>query len=87
MIHARWRRANGARRKRSSGTRGAKAGDALDAVRVEMAPLASRFPPKPLRQAGSRIYEPFGPAVLPDERVWGAKDVLDTARIRALAPR
>lgn len=64
-----------------------KFGDTLDAVRTEMQRLAARFPPERLNAEGFHLYEQFRPEVPPDERGWGAKGVLDIARMRALAPR
>ena len=61
-----------------------KFGDALDAVRGEMERLASYLPPEQLNHEGFHLYEQFRPEVPPDERGWGAKGVLDIARIRAL---
>ena len=62
-------------------------GDALAGVRSEMRRLASRFTPEQLNQEGFHLYEQFRPAVPPGERGWGAKGVLDVAKIRALAGR
>jgi hypothetical protein len=64
-----------------------KFGDALDAVRAELQQLAARFPPERLNHEGFHLYEQFRPEVPADERGWGAKGVLDLARIRALAGR
>jgi hypothetical protein len=64
-----------------------KFGDALDAVRAEMEHLASGFPPERLNHEGFHLYEQLRPEVPPDERGWGAKGVLDVAKIRALTPR
>jgi hypothetical protein len=64
-----------------------KFGDALDAVRAEMEYLASSVPLDQLHHAGFHLYEQFRPDVPSDERGWGAKGVLDVAKIRALATR
>ena len=64
-----------------------KFGEALDQVRAEMERLAAHFPADRLNQEGFHLYEQFRPEVPSDERGWGAKGVLDLARIRALAPR
>ena len=64
-----------------------KFGEALDQMRAEMERLASHFPADRLNQDGFHLYEQFRPEVPSDERGWGAKGVLDLARIRALAPR
>lgn len=62
-------------------------GDAFETVLAEMKRLASHFDPEELNQKGFHLYEQFRPEVPPDERGWGAKGVLDVAKIRALAPR
>ena len=49
--------------------------------------VASHFPADRLNQNGFHLYEQFRPEVPSDERGWGAKGVLDLARIRAPAPR
>jgi hypothetical protein len=64
-----------------------KFGDALTSVRNEMKRLASRFTPEELNQDGFHLYEQFRPAVPAGERGWGAKGVLDVAKIRALVGR
>jgi hypothetical protein len=64
-----------------------KFGEALDAVRAEMEHLASSFPPELLNRDGFHLYEQFRPEVPPDERGWGAKGILEVAKIRALAGR
>jgi hypothetical protein len=64
-----------------------KFGDALDAVRGEMERLAKSMSPERLNREGFHLYEQFRPEVPPDERGWGAKGVLDLARIRALGER
>ena len=61
-----------------------KFGSALDEVRAEMERLAASFDPDELDREGFHLYEQFRPEVPPDERGWGAKGVLDVARIRAL---
>ena len=63
-----------------------KFGDALGSVRSEMEQLASRFTPEQLNEQGFHLYEQFRPEVPPDERGWGAKGVLDVAKIRSLRP-
>ena len=64
---------------------GNKFGDALGLMRTEMERLAARFSPERLNQEGFHLYEQFRPEVPPDERGWGAKGVLEVAKIRALA--
>lgn len=64
-----------------------KFGEALDSVRAEMEGLAARFSPKQLNDEGFHLYEQFRPEVPSDERGWGAKGVLDLAKIRALAEK
>ena len=61
-----------------------KFGSELDAVRAEMERLAASFDPDELDREGFHLYEQFRPEVPPDERGWGAKGILDVARIRAL---
>ncbi|MHB8494395.1 MAG: hypothetical protein ACYDDG_07460 [Casimicrobiaceae bacterium] len=65
---------------------GNKFGDALGLMRTEMERLAARLSPERLNQEGFHLYEQFRPEVPPDERGWGAKGVLEVAKIRALAP-
>lgn len=62
-------------------------GSSLEAVRSEMERLAASFDPADLDREGFRLYEAFRPEVPPDEQGWGAKGVLDTAKIRALTRR
>jgi hypothetical protein len=64
-----------------------KFGDALDAVRAGTERLAACATPEQLDRDGFRLDEQFRPEVPPDERDWGAKGVLDVARIRALGTR
>lgn len=64
-----------------------KFGDTLGAVRAEMEQLASGFPPERLNLEGFHLYEQFRPEVPTDERGWGAKGILDVAKIRALGRR
>jgi hypothetical protein len=66
---------------------GSKFGDALGPMRTEMERLAARLSPERLNQEGFHLYEQFRPEVPPDERGWGAKGVLDMAKIQALGPR
>ena len=60
---------------------------ALDSTthRQAMAELAKSRPPKELAAEAFHLYERFRPEVPSDERGWGAKGVLDLAKIRALA--
>lgn len=62
-----------------------KFGDRLAEVEAAMAELAKSLPPKDLAARAFHLYELFRPEVPPDERGWGAKGVLDLARIRAMA--
>lgn len=66
---------------------GSKFGDALEPMRTAMERLAARLSPERLNQEGFHLYEQFRPDVPPDERGWGAKGVLDIAKIQALGPR
>lgn len=62
-----------------------KFGDRLADVEAAMAELAKSRPPKELAAEAFHLYERFRPEVPSDERGWGAKGVLDLAKIRALA--
>jgi hypothetical protein len=62
-------------------------GEALEPVRIDMERLAESFEPDELESQGFRLYEAFRPEVPAGEKGWGAKGVLDTARIRALLKR
>ena len=62
-----------------------KFGDRLADVEAAMAELAKSRPPKELAAEAFHLYERFRPEVSSDERGWGAKGVLDLAKIRALA--
>lgn len=62
-------------------------GEALDSVRQDMEQLAGSFEPEELEAQGFHLYEKFRPEVPAGEKGWGAKGVLDTARIRALVKR
>jgi len=62
-------------------------GDALEPVRAEMEALAACVPPELLNQEGFHLYERFRPEVPSGERGWGAKGILDFAKIRALGQR
>lgn len=56
-------------------------GDRLGEVRAAMARLASSLPPEELNRVGFRLYERFRPEVPEGVEGWGAKAVLDIARI------
>jgi hypothetical protein len=58
-----------------------KFGDALPAVRAAMRRLAKGYPPAALAEAAYPLYERFRPAVPAGKRGWGAKGVLDLARL------
>ena len=62
-----------------------KFGDDLATVRNAMEALAATLAPKELHTKGFHLYEQFRPEVPSDEKGWGAKGVLDIARINALA--
>jgi hypothetical protein len=49
--------------------------------------LAASVPTEDLNEQAFRLYERFRPEVPSDERGWGAKGVLDLAKIDALAKR
>jgi hypothetical protein len=57
----------------------------LPAAEAAMRQLAGSLPPEELNRAGFRLYERFRPEVPPGAQGWGAKGVLDLARIEAAA--
>ncbi len=61
-------------------------GDHLPAVRRAMEALADSLPPAELNRTGFRLYERFRPEVPPGTKGWGAKGVLDLARIGNATP-
>ena len=60
-------------------------GEHLPAVRQAMEALAGSVEPAELNRTGFRLYEHFRPEVPPGTKGWGAKGVLDVARIKAAA--
>jgi len=64
-----------------------KFGDDLEAARAAMTALASALSPDDLAARAFALYEEFRPAIPGGARGWGAKGVLDLARLRALSPR
>ena len=58
----------------------------LPAVRQAMEQLAASLPPEELNRVGFRLYERFRPEVPAGVKGWGAKGVLDLARIKDAAP-
>jgi hypothetical protein len=60
-------------------------GDALDDARAAMATLARSLEREELAASAFSLYESFRPSVPSGTKGWGAKGVLDLARIRALA--
>ena len=62
-----------------------KFGDALDEVRAAMTALAKSLPRERLAAEAFALYEAFRPGIPRGVRGWGAKGVLDPAKIRALA--
>ncbi|MDN3565593.1 hypothetical protein QWZ14_14590 [Paeniroseomonas aquatica] len=60
-------------------------GPRLAEVRAAMEALAGGMAPAELERVGFRLYEHFRPEVPADVRGWGAKGVLDPARIAAAA--
>ena len=62
-----------------------KFGEHLEAARKAMEALAATLPPKELNAKAFHLYEQFRPEVPSDEKGWGAKGVLDLARIHKLA--
>lgn len=64
-----------------------KFGEHLAEVRAAMIRLAKSLPPDELAERAFDLYVQFRPEVPSDERGWGAKGVLDRAKIDALAGR
>jgi len=62
----------------------ARFGDALDAAREAMQTLARSMPKRELEAKAFELYEAFRPGVPAGTRGWGAKGVLDLARVREL---
>jgi hypothetical protein len=62
-----------------------KFGDHLAAVRAAMTALAKSRPPKQLADEAYHLYEAFRPTIPAGVKGWGAKGVLDLAKVRALA--
>ena len=56
-------------------------GEHLPVVRQAMERLAASMPPDELNRVGFRLYERFRPEVPAGTKGWGAKGVLDLARI------
>lgn len=63
----------------------AKFGEALEPTRVALEALARSLPPRQLATQAFALYEAFRPEIPTGTRGWGAKGVLDLARIRRLA--
>lgn len=59
----------------------------FDAARLAMQRLAASVPADELDERAFHLYEQFRPEVPADERGWGAKGLLDLAKIDALAKR
>jgi hypothetical protein len=64
-----------------------KFGDALADVTAAMKALAKSLPPRRLEQEAFALYEAFRPEIPEGVKGWGAKGVLDLARLRRLAER
>ena len=62
-----------------------KFGEALDDARDVMTALAKAYPKDELAMSAFALYEAFRPAIPKGTRGWGAKGVLDLARIHSLA--
>src|SRR6478672_8109860 len=60
-------------------------GEHLAAVRKTMEDLAAQYEPEKLNRIGFRLYEAFRPEVPSDVKGWGAKGILDLAKIRDAA--
>ena len=64
-----------------------KFGDVLATARAAMSELARSVPKRELEEKAFALYEGFRPGVPEGQRGWGAKGVLDLARVRGLAER
>ncbi len=64
-----------------------KFGDALADVTAAMKALAKSRPPRRLEQEAFSLYEQFRPKIPEGVKGWGARGVLDLARLRKLAER
>lgn len=64
-----------------------KFGDQLEDARDAMTALAKSLPRDELDATAFALYEAFRPSIPSGTKGWGAKGVLDLARIRALAER
>ena len=64
-----------------------KFGAQLEPARAAMERLAASMPADELDEQAFHLYERFRPEVPADERGWGAKGVLDLAKIETLARR
>jgi hypothetical protein len=62
-----------------------KFGASLESVRAAMSALAKSIPKPELAERAFALYEQFRPGIPAGVTGWGAKGVLDLARIRALA--
>ena len=60
-------------------------GDRLAEVRATMEAAAASLPPEELNRVGFRLYEAFRPEVPEGVEGWGAKGLLDLARISGAA--
>lgn len=63
-----------------------KFGSSLPAVEAAMRELAKAHPPRHLAAIGFSLYEHFRPEIPEGVKGWGAKGVLDLARLHALLP-
>jgi len=64
-----------------------KFGDALPEVTAAMKALAKSMPPRRLAEEAFPLYEKFRPKIPEGVKGWGAKGVLDLARLRNLDER
>ncbi len=64
-----------------------KFGEQLEPARTAMERLAASVPTDELEEHAFHLYEQFRPEVPADERGWGAKGVLDLAKIETLVQR
>jgi hypothetical protein len=59
-------------------------GDQFEPARLAMRHLVASLSPEDLNEQAFHLYERFRPEVPADERGWGAKSMLDLAKIGAL---
>ena len=63
----------------------ARFGESLEDARMAFATLAASLPPNELAARAYEFYEAFRPGIPAGTRGWGAKGVLDLAKVKKLA--